>query len=335
MVLKASIWIVNLFSNIPYSSVFTTTPTILEAVLFYILIVSIVEFKKIRILKYALPVVMLIIIGNYSFWYYHLNYNTKLKVTFISVGQGDSALIEFPYGKRMLIDGGGFYNADFDVGERIIAPFLWKNKIDRIDYIVLSHPQRDHMMGLKFIAEMFRVKEFRWNGDVGIDKGYDELMQSIDKNSVKRFISDSDTLPLNINGATVEFLSPQKESSLDANNNSLVVKLKYKNVSFLFTGDIEDSGEAVLLNRGDEIKSAVLKVPHHGSRTSSQMDFLKAVNPKIAVISVGHSNPFGFPHPEILKRYEEFKIPVLRTDINGAITVETDGSRLKVSAYKN
>jgi len=235
----------------------------------------------------------------------------------------------------MLIDGGGFYSADFDVGERIIAPFLWKNKIDRIDYIVLSHPQRDHMMGLKFIAERFRVKEFRWNGDVGIDKGYDELMQSVDKNRIERFTADSDTPPLNINGAIVEFLSPQKENRLDANNNSLVVKLKYKDISFLFTGDIENSGEAVLLNRGDEIKSAVLKVPHHGSRTSSRMDFLKAVNPKIAVISVGHSNPFGFPHPEILKRYEELKIPVLRTDINGAVTIETDGAGLKVSSYKN
>jgi len=114
-----------------------------------------------------------------------------------------------------------------------------------------------------------------------------------------------------------------------------VVKLKYKDVSFLFTGDIEDIGEAILLKAGDKIKSAVLKVPHHGSRTSSQMDFLKAVNPEFAVISVGHSNPFGFPHPEILKRYEGLKIPVLRTDINGAITVETDGARLKVSAYKN
>ncbi|HKZ46606.1 MAG TPA: DNA internalization-related competence protein ComEC/Rec2 [Thermodesulfobacteriota bacterium] len=338
MVLKASIWIVNLFSNIPYSSVFTTTPTILEAVLFYILIVSIVEFKKIRILKYALPVVMLIIIGNYSFWYYHLNYSPNLKVTFISIGQGDSALIEFPYGKRMLIDGGGFYNADFDVGERIIAPFLWKNKIDRIDYIVLSHPQRDHMMGLNFIAERFRVKEFRWNGDVSANKDYKdykEFMKSIDKKNIKKFISDSDTPPLNINGAIVEFLSPPKESRLDTNNNSLVVKLKYKDVSFLFTGDIEDIGEAILLKAGDKIKSAVLKVPHHGSRTSSQMDFLKAVNPEFAVISVGHSNPFGFPHPEILKRYEGLKIPVLRTDINGAITVETDGARLKVSAYKN
>lgn len=335
MVLKASIWIVNLFSNIPYSSVFTTTPTILEAVLFYILIVSVVEFKKIKILKYALPVVMLIIIGNYSFWYYHLNYSPNLKVTFISVGQGDSALIEFPYGKRMLIDGGGFYNADFDVGERIIAPFLWKNKIDRIDYIVLSHPQRDHMMGLKFIAERFRVKEFRWNGDVSANKDYEEFMKSIDKNNIKKFISDSDTPPLNINGAIVEFLSPPKESRLDTNNNSLVVKLKYKDVSFLFTGDIEDIGEAILLKAGDKIKSAVLKVPHHGSRTSSQMDFLKAANPEFAVISVGHSNPFGFPHPEILKRYEGLKIPVLRTDINGAITVETDGARLKASAYKN
>src|SRR3989338_5122621 len=116
---------------------------ILETVSFYLLIICIAEYKRAKIFKYSLPIAAFILIADYSFWYYCLNYNPNLKVTFISVGQGDSALIEFPYGKRMLIDGGGFYSDNFYVGERIIAPFLWKNKIENVDYIALSHPQAD------------------------------------------------------------------------------------------------------------------------------------------------------------------------------------------------
>ncbi|MBI3753465.1 MAG: DNA internalization-related competence protein ComEC/Rec2, partial [Deltaproteobacteria bacterium] len=334
IILKVSLWIVDIFARLPYASVYTTTPTILEAVLFYLLIICIIEFKRARVFKYGLAVATLVLIGNYSYWYYHLNYNPNLKVTFISVGQGDSALVEFPYGKRMLIDGGGSYSDDFDVGERIVAPFLWKNKIKKIDYIILSHPQADHMKGLKFIAEKFDVHEFRWNGESSNDRAYTELMRALDKNNIKQFTANFSTPSLDINGARVTFLNPAQNEHLDTNNSSLVVRIDYRGASFLFTGDLEAIGEAALLKRNENIGAAVLKVPHHGSRTSSTVDFLKAVNPKLAVISLGYSNPFGFPRPEILKRYEELKIPVLRTDVNGAVTVETDGIGIKTIAFR-
>ncbi|MBI5048391.1 MAG: DNA internalization-related competence protein ComEC/Rec2 [Deltaproteobacteria bacterium] len=333
VILKVSIWIVDLFARLPHASVFTTTPTIIEAVLFYLLIICIVEFKRVKTFKYILPIVIFAILGNYSYWYYHLNYNSNLKVTFISVGQGDSTLVEFPYGKRMLIDGGGFYNENFDVGERIVAPFLWKNKINRIDYLLLSHPQSDHMKGLKFIAEKFHAKEFRWNGMVRNDKTFTELFQSLDKNNTTEFITNASAAPLDINGVRVNFLNPPEESNFDTNNNSLVVRLDYKDASFLFTGDIEAVGEASVIKNATA-GVTVLKVPHHGSRTSSTIDFLNKVKPALAVVSVGYMNPFGFPHPEILKRYNEFKIPLLRTDILGAITVETDGQKKRVSSYR-
>ncbi|MBI5327971.1 MAG: DNA internalization-related competence protein ComEC/Rec2 [Deltaproteobacteria bacterium] len=333
IIINVSIWIIELFARLPYASVYTTTPTILEAVLFYLLIICIVEFKKARFFKYGLAIVVVFLIGNYSYWYYHLNYNSNLKVTFISVGQGDSALVEFPYGKRMLIDGGGFYNEDFDVGERIVAPFLWKKKITSIDYLLLSHPQSDHMKGLKFIAEKFHAKEFRWNGMVRNDNTFTELFQSLDKNNITKFITNASAAPLDINGVRVNFLNPPEESNLDINNNSLVVRLDYKDASFLFTGDIEAVGEASVI-KNVTAGVTVLKVPHHGSRTSSAMDFLNRVTPELAVVSVGYMNPFGFPHPEILKRYNEFKIPLLRTDILGAITVETDGQKKWVTSYR-
>lgn len=325
VILLFSIWTINLFANLPYSSILITTPTIIEAVLFYLLLFCIVEFNRAKIFKYTLVLSILIIIGDHLFWYYHINYNPNLKVTFISVGQGDAALIEFPYGKRMLIDGGGFYKDDFDVGEKIIAPFLYKNKINKIDYIVLSHPQTDHLKGLIFIADRFNVKEFRWNGDIGKDRAYIELSEIIKRHGIKQIITNGSTMPLDINGVRVEFLSPLKDKHLDINNNSLVMRLDYKKMSFLFTGDIAESCENLLLKGGRKIKTTILKVPHHGSRTSSTIDFLKTVNPDIAVVSAGYLNPFNLPHPDILKRFSDLNIPILRTDIMGAITIETDG----------
>ena len=335
--IKFSVWIVDIFARLPYSSVFTATPTVLEAVLLYLLIICIAEFKRARFFKYVLPVVIIILSGNHIFWHYRLNYNHNLKVTFISVGQGDSALVEFPYGKRMLIDGGGFYGDDFDVGERIIAPFLWKNKIENVDYIALSHPQTDHMKGLRFIAERFNVKEFLWNGDIGEDTSYKELIRTIYENNISRSAVDESTPPLDINGVKVEFLNPRHDKRVGWNNDSVVLKLTYKNVGFLFTGDIEDIAEASLIEKGDAIKATVLKVPHHGSRTSSTAEFLKEVNPLVAVVSLGYLNPFGFPHPEILRRYRDLNIPLLRTDTQGAITIETDGMKInyrqKIAGY--
>lgn len=332
--INVSLWIVDLFAGIPYASVFTTTPTIAEAILFYLLIICVVEFNKARLFQYGIAVVMLCFIVDYSFWHYRLNHNLNLKVTFISVGQGDSALVEFPYGKRMLIDGGGFYKEDFDVGERILAPFLWKNKIKKIDYLILSHPQTDHMKGLKFIAKRFDAKEFRWNGEAGNDWTYTELMQALDTNHIKKFITNSSTPPLNINGVHISFLNPSQGGHLDVNNNSLVVKLEYKDVSFLFTGDIGAVGESALLNQDKDVSATILKVPHHGSRTSSTIDFLNKVKPELAVASAGYMNPFGFPHPEITQRYNDLNISLLRTDIVGAITIETDGKEKRIMSYR-
>ncbi|MBI3756202.1 MAG: hypothetical protein HY265_08590 [Deltaproteobacteria bacterium] len=187
---------------------------------------------------------------------------------------------------------------------------------------------------MAFIAEKFGVNEFRWNGDASNDRAYTELMQALDKNDVKKIIADASTTPLDINGVKIEFLNPPADSHLDTNNKSLIARLSYKDASFLFTGDIEAVGELALLKRNENIHTAILKVPHHGSRTSSTIDFLNKVQPRLAAISLGYLNPFGFPHPEILKRYEELKIPVIRTDISGAVTIETNGADIKTSTFR-
>lgn len=328
--LNISVWIIALFSRLPYSSIWVTTPTIFEIIIFYLLVISAASIKKIRIAKYAATLLIIALISDYAYWHYHLNYNKNLKVTFLSIGQGDSSLIEFPKGKRMLIDGGGFREDDFDTGERIIAPFLWKNKIKNIDYIVMSHPQSDHFKGLKFIAENFNVQEFWWNGDNAESEEYKNLIKTIENKNIKKRIID--TSVIDINGVKLESLN-QLKSAIDKNNASVVIRISYGNTKFLFTGDIEKQGETALIKDGKDIKADVLKVPHHGSRTSSTDDFIKSVSPKIAVMSVGYANQFHFPHKDIVGRYEKAGARIMRTDLMGAITIETNGKEKIIKSY--
>jgi competence protein ComEC len=158
--LGATVWALKFFSKLPYSSVWLATPTVFEIILFYLLIVCIVGIKKRRFVLYAVPAVALVIFLDLGFWHYRGIWDRDLKVTFIR----DSALVELPpdrWGRRetMLIDGGGIYGTGFDTGKMVVAPVLWKKKIKKIDYIVLSHPQRDHLEGLKFIAGNFNPRE--------------------------------------------------------------------------------------------------------------------------------------------------------------------------------
>lgn len=330
--LEITIWVIDVFSRLPYSYIWVSTPTILETILFYLFAVSIVSIKSTRISRYAVLVLAAVIISDYAYWYHHTYYNKNLKVTFISVGQGDSALIEFPMGKRMLIDGGGFIRTEFDTGENIIAPFLWKNKIKTIDYIVMSHPQSDHFKGLKFIAENFNVKEFWWNGDHSLNSEFNELFKAVERKNIKERVIARDVL--NINGVKIESLNLLiPEETLNKNNASLLLKLSFGKVSFLFTGDIEKEAEESLIREGVNIKADVLKVPHHGSKTSSTEGFLKGVNPQIAVISLGYANQFMFPHKAVIERYQNMGINLMRTDLMGAVRVETDGRERLVSSY--
>ncbi|MBI5894399.1 MAG: DNA internalization-related competence protein ComEC/Rec2 [Deltaproteobacteria bacterium] len=330
LVLKISVWVIDIFSKLPYSSIWVTTPTIFEIIIFYLLVISLVSIKKFRIAKYAAALLIIALISDYAYRHYRINYNENLKVTFLSIGQGDSSLVEFPHGKRMLIDGGGSQGADFDTGERLIAPFLWKNKIKNIDYIVMSHPQSDHFKGLKFIAENFNVKEFWWNGDNAESEEYKDLIRTIEMKNIKKRIID--TSAIDINGVKLESLN-QLKSDIDKNNASLVMKITYGDIKFLFTGDIEKQGEMGLIKDGRDIKADVLKVPHHGSRTSSTDDFIKSVSPKIAVMSVGYANQFHFPHKDIVGRYEKAGVRIMRTDLMGAITIETNGKEKIIKSY--
>lgn len=316
--------VVRVFAGLPYSSVWVTTPTPLELALYCGLIVSAVSMKKARAFVFLTPAIALALIGDWGYWNYYARETSELKVTYISVGQGDSALVEFGQGTTMLIDGGGFYNSGFDTGERIVGPLLWQKKISSLDYMVLSHPQRDHMAGLSFIAGAFKPKEFWWNGDAS-DNGIGRLGEILAAAGTVIKTSEDLVAKQMIDGATVEVLHPLA-AGFDGNDASLVVRISYGSVSYLFTGDIGEAGETALERHGPG--ADVLKVAHHGSRSSTSDGFLRMVKPSVAVISAGRANPFGFPHEQTLDRLTQAGVKVFRTDLDGAVTVATDGKEV-------
>jgi len=276
-----------------------------------------------------------------AFWNFKDLFQKDLRLTFIDVGHGDSILIEFPKGEKMLMDGGGLHEDRFDIGKRVIAPLLWKKKIRRIDTLVLTHPDPDHLKGLIFIASQFSIGRFWDNGYQTESESYLQLKKILGEREIKTQSLDEETPPQMINGVEISVLNPsawkttqRKVQNLrNLNNSSLVTRLRFQNVSVLLTGDIEKEAEERILRKGYTLKANILKIPHHGSSSSSSPPFLKRVKPAYAILSIGEQNIGRLPHPEVLKRYLQLGSKILRTDKHGAITVTTDGENIKVNTF--
>ncbi|NIS61479.1 MAG: DNA internalization-related competence protein ComEC/Rec2 [Proteobacteria bacterium] len=336
LVIKA----VHLFASIPYASQYVVTPTFFEIGLFYFLILYLANLKRIKRLMPISILLLAVIAGDISYWYTQTHLTKGLRATFIDVGQGDSILIEFPMGKRMLIDGGGFYEDSFDVGRNVVAPVLWRRKIATLHYLVLTHPHPDHLNGLKFIADSFKVHEFWENGQQYSSVPYLDLMDIVARRKIHRITVHEASPPRWINGVKVEVLNPPQPGIMQGrnlwsqtNNRSMVLKITFKNHRFLLTGDIEEEAEAQLIQSGKDLRSDVVKVPHHGSKTSSTRRFLEAVKPSHSVFTVGLRNIFNLPSTNVLNRYERAGCQISRTDRDGAVSFETDGENMTVTLF--
>jgi competence protein ComEC len=252
-----------------------------------------------------------------------------LKLYFLSVGHGDSTYIRFPDGTNMLVDGGGqLQDGGFDVGERVLAPALWSLGVDRIDRLVLSHPHPDHVKGLEFIARNFPVGEFWESGYPSEYPSYMGLKAALKAHGVPVRFINGNVQPFTAGGALIEPLAPSAPSNvhdlvnigeLEANEESIVFRLTQGRFSILFTGDAGFESEAQLLKKPLSLKSTVLKVGHHGSRHSSSVPFLKAVSPKLSLISVGYHNNFHLPAAETVADIKRVRSDIHRTDVDGTL----------------
>ena len=280
-----------------------------------------------------------------------------LKVTFLDVRQGDAAFVRLPDGKTVLIDGGrsllfayrGNYQIEpkdernlkflaFDTGARILSPFLDYEGIGKLDLLVLSHPDNDHGGGLYYILHEYEVEKVLGVPHLDLPSiTHRVLHKLIDEKGIPHELGYAGEIDLS-QSANLELLHPLDEGSTDLtdddiNDDSLVLKLSFGEVDVLFTGDIERDAEKRLVESGMDLEAEILKVPHHGSKTSSTPEFLTLVRPRIGIFSLGARNPYKFPPRQVLRRYRNFGCEVLRTDELGAITLKTDGSRCWITHH--
>jgi len=334
--------VIHFWGGFPWASFWVITPSLVEGLLFYGLLLIGFSVRHRSWRRIGLFLILFLFASDISYWIYRTRFNTAFTVTYLDVGQGNAALIQFPGKERMLIDGGGFSRDNFDVGRMVIAPFLFRAKILQIDYLVLTHPQSDHMNGLRFIASNFRPKEFWHNGDKGESRSYKDLMKILHDKKTKKLTPADLKGGREVSGVRIELLHPLFEQGetplshrrLGLNDNSLVLKFSYEGKSFLFPGDLERAGEEVVMsNSGSLLKSDILLAPHHGGRSSSSKSFLERVRPSICVISSGSGNPITFPHPETLKRLTDIGCRTIRIDQMGAVQISVGPDRYKIRSY--
>ena len=271
-----------------------------------------------------------------------------LEVVTLDVGQGDATFVRFPDNRTLLIDGGvrrSYYDekkqrrVDYDVGERVLEPYFDFHGIRRLDMVVLTHPDIDHGGGLGYILENFEVGRVIGIPEMALDSQTHRQLHAIVKaNDIPYSFPDAGKIDLTPT-ATLHLLHPIDAASAnlfdeDKNDDSLVIKLTYNEVDVLFTGDIGKKAEARLIASGQDLRSEILKVPHHGSSTSSSVPFIDAVEPRYAIFSLGQGSQYQFPNSDVVARYQARGCVQVRTDQSGAITLLTDGKRCWIEGVK-
>lgn len=247
----------------------------------------------------------------------------KLKIHYIDVGQGDSILVQ-QHGKNMLIDAGTNASADS------LIKYLHSQSINRIDYLVLTHPHEDHIGGADAVINNFSIGTIYMTKYTASTKTYRDVIKAMKSKGLKA------TLPVlgntfRLGEADCIILGPVNPDPEDLNTGSIVLKLTFGSKKFLFTGDAQASNEKAMINNKYDLSADVLKAGHHGSHTSTCQQFLNAVNPKYAVISAGKGNDYGHPHKETMNRLKAKGIKVYRTDESGTIICTSDGKNISFS----
>lgn len=251
-----------------------------------------------------------------------------LQIVFFDVGQGDAALVQFPNGKTMLVDGGPPESATALIGK------LRQLKVARIDYLVATHPHSDHIGGFVKLLNTLPVGEVWDPGFVYDSPVYLDYLRAVKRSGAKFRTVGTGYQATPAPNCQMEVFAPSKPflrgTRSDANNASIVMRLRFGKVRVLFTGDIEREGRARIYRQGADLRAEVLKVAHHGSYNGTDLAFLNRVRPRIAIISCGWRNLYGHPHKEALQALQKAGATIYRTDLQGDITVRVQGDRLQV-----
>ncbi len=361
------IWISKI-GELPYSYIYVATPSILEILIYFLLLSiarfifyvfnskyitpTIVRFKNVKELlkfyiKYRLPkkkkseiVISIIIV--IIFTLIIKIYPKDLRIHFVDVGQGDCTFIETPSKKSILIDGGG--STYSDVGKNTLLPYILDRGYTKIDVMFISHFDSDHFLGLLTVMENIKVKQVIISRQRENSENYKRFLEVAKKKNINiKVVKKGDRVSIEEN-LYFDIIWPNNNLEISENalnNNAIVAKFCYGNFSMLYTGDIEEKAEKAILNEyahiehegGKSLKSMVLKVAHHGSKTSSTEDFINAVSPRVALIGVGKDNNFGHPNEDVLKRFENHGMKIYRTDENGEISIRISNGNINISTH--
>lgn len=248
--------------------------------------------------------------------------NSEFKVHYIDVGQGDSILIQSGE-KNMLIDTGTNESQEY------LIRYLKKQNVKEINYMVLTHPHEDHIGGANKVIKKFKIDKVYMNSITTNTRTFRDLIYAMRDKGLKANEVQQDSF--NLGKAKCDIYGPLGTVAGDMNTYSIIVKVTYGENKFLFTGDTQSVNESEMINKGYDLSCDVLKVAHHGSRTSSSDEFLNYINPKYAVISCGKHNDYGHPHKQTVEKLKKRHIPLYRTDENGTIICISDGKKIKFS----
>jgi competence protein ComEC len=279
-------------------------------------------------MKKKIVILLILLLLNISaLFFVFCFYSAHLSVSFFDVGQGDSIFIQTPEKHQILIDGGPSYTKVLEELS-LEMPFLDKE----IDLMVLSHPESDHVTGLLSVLENYKIDNILWTGIEKEGEKFETWKRMVEEEGANVFFASAGK-KIYMNDSVLEILHPEEplkgKEYEDSNDTSVVLKLSYKNSSFLFAGDISSKTEKEL----DNIDVDVLKVAHHGSKHSTSAEFLNEVSPLISIIQVG-KNSYGHPTEEVLTRLDNSGIKILRNDINGSIKIVSDGVDYKIITEK-
>jgi len=320
-------------SQFPFAYLNVAGISIIGLFIWYVVLFGILNSDKKRVR--AVTIVGVLVLMNVWIWGKVLE-KPELRITFFDVGQGDAALVEFPSGKKMLVDTGDkTYRRDY--GKLVIAPYFKRNRIDHVDIMELSHPHNDHIGGAPYLLRNFSFGEI-WETDL---KAHSRAYRQI------HFLADSLGIPIKklyagdyfaIDRFTKIYVVHPSPSFLATkpkgyNDYSTTFKLTHGDIDVLFTGDVEDIAENYIDQWGDFLASEVLKVPHHGSITSSTLPFIEYVHPEYVLISVGQRNKFNHPSMVTIAKYDSLKVKIHRTDLSGAFVIKSDGKRVRVCSW--
>ncbi len=305
-----------IFANLPFSSIQVPSLGIAAGFIYYLALI----FRRAEIL---LLMIFLLAINFFKA-------GGEVEINFVDVGQGDCAVVFTPHRKCLIFDTGGVREKVFDVGERVLIPYLKHENIFEVEKIFLTHVHEDHSGGAGAVIKKFPVGEIVTAGE---SKSEYAAVFGIAEEKIKNLRAGQEGEIFNIDGVEVKILYAPKVGT--GNEVSNVYQIRYGDIKILITGDLVKEIESDMLSKKISVESTILKVGHHGSATSSSEEFLQAVSPKCAVICVGYGNNFGHPRAEVLERLEKVHAKIFRTDKDGLITFKTDGKNLSVGKFVN